>query len=306
MSASGRSRAHLLLAAGQTQDMRLGDAVGRRIPDSLYATNFFISHKKPNYPEPDRSYPATEHEQLSGRNMFVGTRPARLFGTDGVRGVAGRDLSAPLAVDLAIAAAQVLAQPDDGAARAVAVIGRDSSSSGQFLESAIIAGLTSSGVDVIRIGVAPAAAVAFLTALHGAQLGVSLSASHGRAPYNGIKFFGPDGYKLQDSVEDEIERQLISVREQGSPGVASTVFGDVRDGSGEIESYISHVLSSLPDNASKALAGLRVIVDCANGAASEIAPRVASRGGGRSNRDWRSTQTGRISTLALALPLPRR
>ena len=172
-------------------------------------------YEQPNYPEPARSYPATGHDQPSGRNMFVETRPARLFGTDGVRGIAGRDLSAPLAVDLAIAAAQVLARPDDGAPRSVAVIGRDSSSSGQFLESAIIAGLTSSGVDVIRIGVAPAAAVAFLTALHGAQLGVSLSASHGKAPENGIKFFGPDGYKLQDSVEDEIERQLISIREHG-------------------------------------------------------------------------------------------
>jgi len=269
----------LLLAVGRTQDMRLRAAVGRRTPDSLYATNFLISYEQPNYPEPARSYPATGHEQPSGRNMFVETRPARLFGTDGVRGIAGRDLTAPLAVDLAIAAAQVLARPDDGAPRSVAVIGRDSSSSGQFLESAIIAGLTSSGIDVIRIGVAPAAAVSFLTARHSAQLGVSLSASHGKAPENGIKFFGPDGYKLQDSVEDEVERQLISIRERGSPGAGSIVFGDVRDGSGEIESYISHVLSWLPDNASKPLAGLRVVVDCANGAAAEIAPRLLRAAG---------------------------
>lgn len=269
----------LLLAAGRTQDTRLGDAVRRRNPGSLYATNFLISHKRPNYPEPARSYPTLAYHRPSGKNVLVGTRPARLFGTDGVRGIAGRDLSAPLAVDLAIAAAQVLARPDDAAARAVAVIGRDSSSSGQFLESAIIAGLTSSGVDVIRIGVAPAAAVAFLTAMHGAQLGVSLSASHSRAPYNGIKFFGPGGYKLQDSVEDEIERQLISAREHGPSAALPAVFGDVRDGSAEIESYISHVLSSLPDNASKALAGLRVVVDCANGAASAIAPRLLSAAG---------------------------
>ena len=98
--------------------------------------------------------------------------------------------------------------------------------------------------------------MAFLTALHGAKLGVSLSASHGRAPYNGIKFFGLDGYKLQDSVEDEIEWQLTSAREHGYLGVASTVFGEVRDRPAEIDSYISHVLSSLPGNASKALAGL--------------------------------------------------
>lgn len=296
----------LLLAAGQTRDMRLGDAVRRRIPDSLYATNFLISHKKPDYPEPARSYSTTEHDRPSGRNVLVGTRPARLFGTDGVRGVAGWDLSAPLAVDLAIAAAQVLARPDGGAARAVAIIGRDSSSSSQFLESAIIAGLTSSGVDVIRIGVAPAAAVAFLTAMHDAKLGVSLSASHSRAPYNGIKFFGPGGYKLQDSVEDEIERQLISAREHGSRRVPRAVFGDVRDGSAEIESYIAHVLSSLPDNASKALAGLHLVVDCANGAASEIAPRLLRAAGAEVNAigispDGQNINVGSGSTDPAAL-----
>jgi phosphoglucosamine mutase len=270
----------LLLAAGQTQDMRLGDAVRRRIPDRLYANNFFISHEKPNYPEPERSYATTEREDLSGRNVIVGVRPARLFGTDGIRGVAGQDLSAALAVDLAIAAAQVLAHPDGDATRAVAVIGRDPSASGQFLESAIIAGLTSSGVDVTRIGVAPAAAVAFLTAQLGAQLGVSLSASHNRAPYNGIKFFRQGGYKLQDSVEDEIERQLISVRERRSPEMVPAAFGNVKDGGpDEVESYISHILSTLPNNASKALTGLRVIVDCANGAASEIAPELLRRAG---------------------------
>src|SRR5262249_3205676 len=123
------------------------------------------------------------------------------------------------------------------------------------------------------------AAVAFLTAMHGAQLGVSLSASHSRAPYNGIKFFGPGGYKPQDSVEDEIERQLISAREHGSPAVPPSVFGDVRDGSAEIESYISHVLSSLPNDAAKALVGLHVVVDCANGAASVIAPQLLRAAG---------------------------
>jgi phosphoglucosamine mutase len=257
----------------------LDGPAGRRIPDSLYAPNFFISHKKPNYPEPTRSYPTTERDRLSGGNVFVGAGQDRLFGTDGVRGIAGQDLSAPLAVDLAIAAAQVLARPDGDAVRAIAVIGRDPSSSGQFLESAITAGLTSSGIDVIQIGVAPAAAVAFLTAWHGAQLGVSLSASHSKAPYNGIKFFGRGGYKLQDSVEDKIEQQLVYAREHESPGVAPVVFGAVTDGSAEIERYIAHVLSSLPDNASKALAGLSVVVDCANGAASAIAPQLLRAAG---------------------------
>jgi len=116
----------LLHAAGRTQDLRLGDAVRHRIPDSLYATNFLISHKRPNYPESARSYPTTEHDRPSGRNVLVGTRPARLFGTDGVRGIAGQDLSAPLAVDLAIAASQVLARPQGDGARGLAVVGRDS------------------------------------------------------------------------------------------------------------------------------------------------------------------------------------
>jgi phosphoglucosamine mutase len=270
--------------ADRRRDVRLlldkeDGAVRGGIPDSLYATNFFISHKKPNYPEPTRSYPTAEREDLSDVNVFVGAGQGRLFGTDGVRGKAGQDLSAALAVDLAIAAAQVLARSDGDAARARAVIGRDSSSSGQFLESAIIAGLTSTGVDVIEIGVAPAAAVAFLTAWHGAQLGVSLSASHSKAPYNGIKFFGRGGYKLRDSAEDEIERHLIYAREGGSPGVSPVVFGTVMDGSAEIERYIEHVLSVLPDNASKALAGMSVIVDCANGAASVIGPRLLRAAG---------------------------
>jgi phosphoglucosamine mutase len=256
------------------------DAVRRRIPVSLYAKNFFISHKKPDYPQPTQSYPTTERDLPDG-NVFVEAGQDRLFGTDGVRGIAGQDLTAALAVDLAIAAAQVLARkPGAGPERATAVIGRDSSSSGQFLESAIIAGLTSSGVDVIQIGVAPAAAVAFLTERHDAQLGVSLSASHSKAPYNGIKFFGQGGYKLQDSVEDQIERQLKKAREHKSPGAVPVVFGTVSDGSGEIESYIAHVLSAaLPDGAAKALAGLHVVVDCANGAASAIAPRLLREAG---------------------------
>ena len=257
------------------------DAVRRQIPDSLYARNFLISLENPNYPEPTRSYPTTtERDHLLDGNVFVEAGQDRLFGTDGVRGKAGEDLSAPLAVDLAIAAAQVLARPNVSSIRATAVIGRDPSSSGQFLESAIIAGLTSSGVDVIQIGVAPAAAVAFLTALHDAQLGVSLSASHSKAPYNGIKFFGPGGYKLQDSVEDQIEWQLKYADEHESGGAVPVVFGAVRDGSREIESYIAHVLSAaLPDDASKALGDLKVVVDCANGAASAIAPRLLRAAG---------------------------
>lgn len=296
----------LLLAAGRTKDLWLGDAVRRRveasplamlgdpvqeqqsiatshdprIPESLFAPNFIISHSQPNYPPSATSYHSAARTDRAGMDVVVeSTSVARLFGTDGVRGVAGRDLSASLAVDLAIAAAQVLVRSDSRAARPVAVVGRDPSSSGQFLESAVIAGLTSSGVDVIRIGVAPTAAVAFLTGEHNAPLGVSLSASYSRAPNNGIKFFGQGGYKLQASVEDQIEQQLIHLAQRGSPPARAADFGVVFDGFKEIDNYISHVLSSLPGDSSRALTGLRVVVDCANGAASRIAPDLLRAAG---------------------------
>src|SRR5215469_427018 len=138
----------------------------------------------------------------------------RIFGTDGVRGVAGRDLTARLALDLAVAAVPVLAplsaqRPEgpEGPGRPVAVIGRDSRASGDFLEAAVVAGLASSGVDVLRLGVIPTPGVAYLTGALGADFGVVLSASHNPAPDNGIKFFARGGLKLPDHVEAEIERR---------------------------------------------------------------------------------------------------
>jgi phosphoglucosamine mutase len=299
----------LLLAAGRTQDKRLCEAVRRRveasplamiggrgrrrraeqprtgreprIPDVLFARNFLIYHASPNYPKSDISHHmAGLYHRAGVKTLIEGMRSGRLFGTDGIRGVAGRDLSAPLAVGLAIAAARVLARPDSSAGRRpVAVIACDPSSSSQFLESAIIAGLTSSGVDVIRLGVAPAAAVAFLTARKRASLGVMLSASHSRAPYNGIKFFGRGGYKLPDAVEDEIEQQLTVVIDSDPAAVPAAGFGVVTDGSAEIASYITHVLSSLPGDPSKALTGLRIVADCANGAAWEVGPKLLRAAG---------------------------
>jgi phosphoglucosamine mutase len=281
----------LLLAAGRTQDVWLGAAVLRRvgvslpirqhsrIPMTLLAPSFSISSTRPEYPTPVPSGDALERSGQAGEDVLVNRAPPRLFGTDGVRGEAGRDLSAWLAVDLAIAAAHVLAPASSSSRRPVAVVGRDSSSSGPFLESAIIAGLTSTGVDVIRVGVAPAAAIAFLAAEHDAPLSVSLSASHSRAPNTGIKFFGQGGYKLRDSEEDEIEREFVALAKHDPPGAPASGFGDVIDGSAEIATYASHVLSSLPGDSSRALAGLHVVVDCANGAASVIAPQVL-RGAG--------------------------
>src|ERR1700722_14460093 len=139
----------------------------------------------------------------------------RIFGTDGVRGAAGADLTAQLAMDLAVAAVPVLAPPAAASGnlrRPVAVIGRDSRASGDFLEAAVVAGLASSGVDVLRLGVIPTPGVAHLTrALH-ADFCVVLSASHNPAADNGIKFFGRGGVKLADEAEDEIEAALHAVR----------------------------------------------------------------------------------------------
>src|SRR5579864_6870731 len=168
---------------------------------------------------------------------------SRLFGTDGVRGVAGYDLTASLALELSAAAAEVLgAHPASGKAP-VAVVGRDPRTSGEFLEAAVVAGLASSGVDVLRLGVIPTPAVAFLTAALDADFGVMLSASHNPAPDNGIKFFARGGLKLPDAAEDEIERRLAPVRPITSLSATRLTgttlpelgFGRVTDASGERE-----------------------------------------------------------------------
>jgi phosphoglucosamine mutase len=201
----------------------------------------------------------------------------RLFGTDGVRGVAGRDLTARLALDLAVAGAGVLSGASPSR-RPVAVVGRDPRRSGEFLEAAVVAGLASSGVDVLRLGVIPTPAVAYLTDALDADFGVMLSASHNPAPDNGIKFFARAGLKLPDEAEDEIERRLRA--QPGDHGLPELGFGRVTDASGERERYLDHLLATLPDSVGGApLAGMRVVVDCAHGAAYEIAPRMLRRAG---------------------------
>lgn len=196
----------------------------------------------------------------------------RLFGTDGVRGLANRDVTAELALDLAVAAAHVLG--DLGAFeghRPSAVVGRDPRASGEFLEAAVVAGLASAGVDVTTVGVQPTPTVAFLTdALH-ADLGVMLSASHNPMPDNGIKFFSRGGHKLDDAIEDAIERRL---REPWDRPVGRAV-GRVRPNPHAGRLYEHHLLSTLPHN----LDGLTVVVDCANGAASSLAPEVYASAG---------------------------
>jgi phosphoglucosamine mutase len=198
----------------------------------------------------------------------------RLFGTDGVRGVAGDDLTASLALDLGVAAAVVLAGEAARAGRS-AVVGRDPRASGEFLEAAVVAGLASAGVDVLRLGVVPTPGVAFLTKELGACFGVVISASHNPARDNGIKFFGPGGVKLPDAVEDQIEARLGS-----SPGV-STIFGRVSDAADEQERYLDHLLATLSPEPGRALAGLRVVADCAHGAAYRLAPLALRRAGAK-------------------------
>jgi phosphoglucosamine mutase len=200
---------------------------------------------------------------------------SRLFGTDGVRGVAGQDLTAALALSLSVAGAAVLADGDRdrGAAPPVAVVGRDPRASGEFLEAAVVAGLASAGVDVLRLGVIPTPGVAYLTDALGAAFGVVISASHNPAQDNGIKFFGPGGVKLPDAVEDQIEAQLHRSRRP------CTRFGRISDAGAEQERYLDHLLSTLPGGPGRALAGLRVVADCAHGAAYRLAPQALRRAG---------------------------
>ncbi|MBO0776252.1 MAG: phosphoglucosamine mutase, partial [Actinobacteria bacterium] len=164
--------------------------------------------------------------------------------------------------------------------RPLALVGRDSRASGEFLEAAVVAGLAAAGVDVLRLGVIPTPAVAFLTADLGAEFGVVLSASHNPAPDNGIKFFGRGGFKLPDAVEDEIEDRLARQALGGGPPAGG--FGRVREDGTERERYLAHLLTSI-GGAERAgtlpLEGLRVVVDCAHGAATGIAPAALRRAG---------------------------
>ena len=193
-----------------------------------------------------------------------------LFGTDGVRGVAGVDLTSELAHDLAVAAAHVLTDLGEFAGhKPKAVIAQDSRESGAYLEEAIAKGLSESGVDVIRVGVLPTPAVSFLVTELRADLGVMISASHNPATDNGIKFFARDGKKLADSVEAQVEAQL------GKAWQPNGNRGEIRFDEGARESYIRYLLGTIHTD----FKGLKIVVDCANGAASFVAPEVLRRAG---------------------------
>ena len=192
-----------------------------------------------------------------------------LFGTDGIRGLANVDLTAELALDVAVAAAHILVENSSNRPRAI--VGQDSRASGEFLEAAVVAGLTSAGVDVYRVGIVPTPAVAYLVASTGADLGVMISASHNPMPDNGIKLFQRGGEKLADDVEALVEARI------GEPWQRPTgaAVGRVINGDQLVDKYIEHLLSTIDVS----LSGLKVVVDCANGASSFTAPVALSRAG---------------------------
>src|SRR5947209_10861060 len=183
----------------------------------------------------------------------------RLFGTDGVRGRANADLTPELALSVARAAAGVLADRD-GTSRPVAVVGRDPRASGEMLEAAVVAGLTSAGAEVLRAGVLPTPALAFLTGRTDADLGVMISASHNPIPDNGIKLFSRGGHKLPDAVEAAIEQTITTPRRRTSDVDArptGAAVGRVRDEPGAAEDYAAHLLSTVEQS----LAGLHLVLD---------------------------------------------
>ncbi|MGZ5371956.1 phosphoglucosamine mutase [Aeromicrobium sp.] len=191
----------------------------------------------------------------------------RIFGTDGVRGLANRDLTAELAVDLAVAAAHILGEAGAFAdQRPTAVVARDPRASGEFLEAAVVAGLASAGVDVHRLGVIPTPGAAYLTSFLAADMGVMISASHNAMPDNGIKFLARGGLKLDDDIERAIENRL---EEHWERPIGAGV-GRIGDSFSGAASYIKHLVGTAPIR----LDGLTVVLDCANGAAFQVGPAV--------------------------------
>jgi phosphoglucosamine mutase len=194
----------------------------------------------------------------------------RLFGTDGIRGLANRDLTAELALNVSVAAAHILVENIKDH-RPKAIVGSDSRASGEFLEAAVVAGLSSAGVDVYRVGVLPTPAIAYLVAESGADLGVMLSASHNPMPDNGIKLFARGGGKLDDAIEDQIQKRMSEPWERPTGLQVGRVIEDKE----AANRYIKHLLSTV----SQKLVGLKVVVDCANGAASFVAPEALRQAG---------------------------
>ena len=196
-----------------------------------------------------------------------------LFGTDGIRGLAnGSILTAETALSAAVAAAHILVESSNNS-RPIAIVGQDSRASGEFLEAAVVAGLASAGVDVYRVGVLPTPAIAYLVGARGADLGVMISASHNPMPDNGIKLFARGGGKLDDAIEAAIEKRMGEPWERPTGRAVGRIINDDQAEA----AYIEHLLASV----STPLAGLTIVVDCANGAASHVAPAVYEKAGAK-------------------------
>lgn len=187
----------------------------------------------------------------------------RLFGTDGVRGIANSELTPQLAFELGRAGAYILTE---GTHRPKIVVGKDSRISGDMLECALAAGLTSVGAEVVSVGIIPTPAVAYLTRLYNADAGIVISASHNPVEYNGIKFFNKDGYKLPDEVEDKIEKIINEKIELPVP--IGTGIGIRKEYENAHRDYIEFLKSTIDVD----LKGMKVVLDCAYGASSTIAP----------------------------------
>ena len=194
----------------------------------------------------------------------------RLFGTDGARGVANRELTCELAMKIGRAAAVVLAGA--GKSRPKILIGMDPRISSQMLEAALTAGICSVGADVLRIGTVPTPAVAYLVKKYEADAGVMISASHNSCEYNGIKLFSGTGFKLSDELEDKIEELVVSGVYDGAHPIGENV-GRVIEMPNAVEDYIKHVVSTVDVR----FDGMRVALDCANGSSSVCAEQLFTR-----------------------------
>ncbi|MEG0942935.1 MAG: phosphoglucosamine mutase [Angelakisella sp.] len=194
----------------------------------------------------------------------------RLFGTDGVRGIANRDLSVELSVQIGTAVAMVLRE--NCTHKPTVFIGKDTRASSDMIEAALIAGLCSGGADVVRLGVVPTPMVAYIVNTHEADAGVMISASHNPFEFNGIKVFGAGGLKLSDDKEKEVEDIVL---DHAIPFIYATPeeLGTTSSMEGAIEEYISHLVSTI----SVDVTGLRVLVDCSNGSACATAPALFAR-----------------------------
>jgi phosphoglucosamine mutase len=192
----------------------------------------------------------------------------RLFGTDGVRGVANTELSPQLA--LALGAAAAIALRSESGSREI-MMGRDPRISGDLLGAALVAGLCSQGMNVTALGVLPTPGVAYVTKERGAAAGIVISASHNPVQDNGIKFFGPNGRKLADAVEERIEAAMVGWEAQPRPSGGDV--GRLTRSSAPVEMYEAHLKKAAGP---EGLAGLRLVIDCANGAASFLAPALIS------------------------------